>query len=35
MTLNTLANNAVGTIVVPGDWSIGGNTILRNCVSGS
>ena len=34
MTLNTLANNTVGTIVVPGDWSIG-NTILRNCVSGS
>lgn len=23
MTLNTLVNNAVGTIVVPGDWSIG------------
>lgn len=27
MTLNTLANNAIGTIVVPGDWSVNGNAL--------
>ena len=27
MTLNTLANNAIGTMVVPGDWSINGNAL--------
>lgn len=27
MTLNTLASNAIGTVVVPGDWSINGNAL--------
>lgn len=27
MTLNTLANNAIGTTVVPGDWSINGHAL--------
>ena len=27
MTLNTLANNAIGTTVVPGNWSINGHAL--------